>query len=159
MPSSGLRGRPFPPGPLHDSMRVRKVPTAQRKRQRSRVGSWPSPPSEARLREVSRQVSLESEMAGREEEEGRTLVLNYLYMWPEAASEPPCLVGLGPETAWSVVSNLVCGVGSRAKERREGWGPGASGCSHLLPASLPPEQTSMSGSTPCPAWQGLGDVT
>lgn len=106
---------------------------------------------------MSHQVSLDSEMAGREEEEGRTLVLSYLYTWPEAASKPPRSAGLGPETARSVVSSR--GAGSRAKERREGWGPGASGCSHLLPASLPPDQTSMSGSIPCPARRGLGGVT
>lgn len=122
------------------------------------MGSWLSPQAEARLRrEVSRQVSLDSETAGREEAEGRTLVLSYLYMWPEAASKPPCSAGLGPETAGSVVSSR--GAGSRAKERREGWGLGASGCSYLLPASLPPDQTSMFGSIPCPAWRGLGDVT
>lgn len=134
MPGSGLRWRPLPPGHLDDRERVRKVPTPQMKRQRSRVGSWPSPQPEARLGAASRQVLWSPRWQDVRRKSEGLLALSHLYMRPEAAPKPLCSAGLGPETAWSVVGSR----GGLVQGQRRGGRVGARGQWLLPPAACFP---------------------
>ena len=80
-------------------------------------------------------------------------------MWPETViSKKLCSGGFGSgKPAW--VCDWQLWGWFKVIERKVDWGLGASGCSCLLPAPLPSEQTSMFRNIPCPARRGLRDVT